>query len=516
MNDGLNERERAGIRAALATCPKVRRAVLFGSRAMGTYRGVSDVDLALEGDDLRLADVTKLQAQLAELDLPFEVDLVVRASIRSPEFEAQIQQHGRVWYKPDVPSVKASRTNSGAGVDPDDYAHRESRTRGREATSGVIPGRFALSVGMPDLPAPAGWRWAALTDVAQLESGHTPSRKHPDYWDGGVPWIGIKDAVDNHGRVKHVSHLGLENSSARLLPAGTVCLSRTASVGYVVVMGRVMATSQDFVNWVCGPALEPHFLKYVLLGERDSLFRFASGTTHQTIYYPEAKAFHVLLPPIEVQQDALAVLRALDDKIELNRRTNETLEAMARALFKSWFVDFDPVRAKADGRRPAGLDAETAALFPSTFVDSDLGPIPRGWKVAHLADVTSKIGSGATPRGGDKAYVDDGMHLIRSQNVYDSDFIWDGLVRITDADAARLAGVTVAPEDVLLNITGASILRTCVVDPAVLPARVNQHVAIVRAIKGIPPSFIHQCHRPRTSREGKTSGTDSMCALVTA
>jgi len=282
----------------------------------------------------------------------------------------------------------------------DEFAGRVSRTKGREATQGVIPGRFALSVGMPELPAPAGWKWTALSDVGQLESGHTPSRKRPEYWNDGIPWIGIKDAVDNHGRAitdtyQHVSQLGLENSSARLLPARTVCLSRTASVGYVVVMGRSMATSQDFVNWVCGPALEPDYLKYVLLAEHDSLLRFASGTTHQTIYYPEAKAFHALLPPVEDQRRILEILGTLDDKIDLNRRTNETLEAMARALFKSWFVDFDPVRAKSEGRQPSGMDAETAKLFPSEFVESELGPIPKGWTAAPLYDIATYINGAA-------------------------------------------------------------------------------------------------------------------------
>ncbi len=277
-------------------------------------------------------------------------------------------------------------------MEANEFAGRASRTKGREATGGVIPGRFALSVGMPDLPEPPGWRWTPLSGVAQLESGHTPSRKHPEYWDDGIPWIGIKDAVDNHGRVitdtyQHVSQLGLENSSARLLPARTVCLSRTASVGFVVVMGRSMATSQDFVNWVCGPSLEPDYLKYILLAERDTLFRFASGTTHQTIYYPEAKAFHALLPRVEEQRRILGVLGTLDDKIEVNRRMNETLEAMARALFKSWFVDFDPVRAKAAGRPPPGMDADTAKLFPSEFEDSALGEIPKGWRIARLGDV---------------------------------------------------------------------------------------------------------------------------------
>jgi type I restriction enzyme S subunit len=152
-------------------------------------------------------------------------------------------------------------------------------------------------------------------------------------------------------------------------------------------MGRSMATSQDFVNWVCGPNIDAHFLKYILLAENEALWRFASGTTHQTIYYPEAKAFHVCLPPLAEQKAIVAVLGALDDKIELNRRMGATLEAMTRAFFQSWFVDFDPVRTKLDGRLPATLNPSTAALFPSTFQDSSLGPIPQGWEVGRLDDV---------------------------------------------------------------------------------------------------------------------------------
>lgn len=281
---------------------------------------------------------------------------------------------------------------------------RQSRTKGREATKGIIPGRFALSVGKPQLPEPHGWRWVPLSDVAQLESGHTPSRRFPEYWAGGVPWVGIPDAIQHHGRTivgtnETVSTLGLDNSSARLLPKRTVCLSRTASVGYVVVMGCPMATSQDFVNWVCGPSLDPEYLKYILLGERDSLLRFASGTTHQTIYYPEAKAFHALLPHISTQKRIVRILGALDDKIELNRRTNETLEAMARALFQSWFVDFDPVRAKLEGRKPEGMDAETAKLFPTCFEHATLGNIPRGWRYVAVREVCDGLFDGphATP-----------------------------------------------------------------------------------------------------------------------
>ena len=93
-------------------------------------------------------------------------------------------------------------------------------------------------------------------------------------------------------------------------------------------------------------------------------------------------------------QRAIAhILGSLDDKIELNRRMNRILEAMARAIFKSWFVDFDPVRAKAEGR-PTGLPDGIAALFPDSFEDSELGEIPKGWRVLPLSEVVNIIGGG--------------------------------------------------------------------------------------------------------------------------
>lgn len=294
----------------------------------------------------------------------------------------------------------------------------ETKTGGRPATTGVISGRYALSVGMPETPLPDGWRWTALTDVARLETGHTPSRRHPEYWGGDVPWIGIKDATDNHGRViedsyQHTNEIGIANSSARILPTNTVCLSRTASVGYVVVMGRPMATSQDFVNWVCSDAIDFRFLKHVLLAEREAFLRFASGTTHQTIYFPEVKAFHVALPPISEQRAIAHILGTLDDKIELNRRMNEMLEAMVRALFKSWFVDFDPVRAKAEGRDPS-LPKPLADLFPDSFEDSELGQIPKGWAVGSVDDEFD-LTMGQSPPGKTYNEVGDGLPFYQGR-----------------------------------------------------------------------------------------------------
>lgn len=189
----------------------------------------------------------------------------------------------------------------------------ETRTSGRDATTRHIFGQVALSVGMPSVTPPRGWRWVALTDVARMESGHTPSRNHPEYWDGKVPWIGIRDAKAHHGETIHetiqtTNELGIQNSSARILPQGTVCLSRTASVGYVVTMGKPMATSQDFANWICSNQLDRRFLVYLFIAEKESLLRFASGAIHQTIYYPELKALHICLPPLAEQQRIVTIL----------------------------------------------------------------------------------------------------------------------------------------------------------------------------------------------------------------
>ncbi len=111
---------------------------------------------------------------------------------------------------------------------------------------------------------------------------------------------------------------------------------------------------------------------------------FNSGGSRRAITKGHIESFEIPLPPLAEQKAIAAVLGALDDKIELNRRMNATLEAMARALFQSWFVDFDPVRAKLDGRQPSGLDTATAALFPNEFEDSELGHIPKGWTAQRL------------------------------------------------------------------------------------------------------------------------------------
>nr|WP_244511668.1 MULTISPECIES: restriction endonuclease subunit S [unclassified Rhizobium] len=192
---------------------------------------------------------------------------------------------------------------------------------GREATDRVIQGQAALAVNTPSREAPAKWQWVPLNRIARQETGHTPSRSHPEWWDGDIPWIGIKDAGEHHGRViedtiQNTNEDGLANSSARLLPAGTVCLSRTASVGYVTIMGKPMATSQDFVTWTCTEALLPRFLMYGLMAEGDEIREFGKGTTHTTIYFPEVRAMQICLAPLEEQHEIVRRIEAAFAKID--------------------------------------------------------------------------------------------------------------------------------------------------------------------------------------------------------
>jgi len=134
---------------------------------------------------------------------------------------------------------------------------------------------------------------------------------------------------------------------------------------------------------------DPRFVYHYVSSpaSREKIIRDSEATGVPKTNLAYLRTFPILLPPLDEQKAIAHILGTLDDKIELNQQMNQTLEAIARALFKSWFIDFDPVRAKMDGRQPAGMDAETAALFPAEFEDSALGKIPKGWRVGKLEDL---------------------------------------------------------------------------------------------------------------------------------
>lgn len=131
-----------------------------------------------------------------------------------------------------------------------------------------------------------------------------------------------------------------------------------------------------------------------------------TGSTVSNVRIPVLEALRIPTPSLETQNAIGAVLGALDDRIDLLRQTNATLESIAQAIFKSWFIDFDPVRAKAEGREPDGMDAATAALFPAEFEESALGLIPKGWRVTRVTDAIEFNPSRSLPKGAEARYLE--------------------------------------------------------------------------------------------------------------
>lgn len=163
------------------------------------------------------------------------------------------------------------------------------------------------------------------------------------------------------------------------------------------------------------------------------------GSSNPTLNRNHVHPIRAAFPPLDEQREIAAILGSLDDKIELNRRMNETLEATARAIFQSWFVDFDPVRAKAEGRQPEGMDAETAALFPDTFEESELGLIPSGWGVGTLGEISEKPQYGYTASASDEAI---GPKFLRIMDINKSPWIeWETVpfCTIAEKDYAKYA-----------------------------------------------------------------------------
>ena len=196
-------------------------------------------------------------------------------------------------------------------------------------TTGIIAGIEKL---------PPEWELARLVDVARLESGHTPDRKRPEYWQGGnIEWISLHDTqnlerADIAATEMRITEAGLANSSARVLPEGTVCFSRTATVGKCVIMAKPMATSQDFANFVCSARLNNRYLLHLMRWMQPVWKALASGSTHKTIYMPTFKALQIILPPREEQDRIVQTMDAFTAIIEREAQTISALRVIKQSV----------------------------------------------------------------------------------------------------------------------------------------------------------------------------------------
>ena len=236
--------------------------------------------------------------------------------------------------------------------------------------------------------------WPELTLEECLDALIDYRGKTPTKTESGIPLVTAK--VIKGGRIEtpteFIAPEEYDSWMRRGIPAtGDVVLTTEAPLGEVAQLGSEKVALAQRVITLRGKKdfLDNTYLLYLFMTEemQDQLKARATGTTVLGIKQSELRKVMIKAPPLVVQRSAANVLKNLDDRIALLRETNATLEAIAQALFKSWFVDFDPVHAKARGEPPQGMDDATAALFPDSFEESELGMIPKGWRAGELGEM---------------------------------------------------------------------------------------------------------------------------------
>ncbi|MDP2677872.1 MAG: restriction endonuclease subunit S [Rhodoferax sp.] len=246
----------------------------------------------------------------------------------------------------------------------------------------------------------AEWQETTLGQICSsqggaIQTGPFGSQLHTsDYKVVGIPVVmptNIGDGGIVVDGIARIDQADVDRLSQHKLQMGDIVFSRRGDVTKNALI------RQHEVGWFCGTGClkvrlgdesiaNAKFISHCLRlpDIKDWLIRHAVGATMPNLNTGILSAVPILLPPLKTQREIALMLGALDDRITLLRETNTTLEAIAQALFKSWFVDFDPVRAKLEGRAPEGMDEATAALFPDSFEESALGLVPRGWRLARL------------------------------------------------------------------------------------------------------------------------------------
>ncbi len=338
---------------------------VFGSRATWATKDSSDLDLALEGDDeIPARSLTALESAFEESDLPYAVDIVDVKRIG--ERFREIVAHQRVA----LPERDGSRSSTRSCGDP----------------FGALP---------------PGWERSTLGAACErgggnIQTGPFGSQLHAsDYRPVGIPSIMPQNLGDNRVIADGIARIG-DRDAGRLrrylVREGDIVYSRRGDVE----KRAIIRPRED--GWLCGTGClrvrlgkngaDPRYASYYLghPAVREWIVRHAHGATMPNLNTAILSACPFVAPPIPDQRAIAHILGTLDDKIELNRHMDVTLEEMAHALFRSWFVYFSPVRAKMEGR-DTGLPKDIADLFPSRMVSSELGEIPVGWEVKPLRDL---------------------------------------------------------------------------------------------------------------------------------
>ena len=213
-----------------------------------------------------------------------------------------------------------------------------------------------------------------LSDLVDVIGGGTPKTTEESYWNGSIPWLSVKDFCGDKKYVynteKSITEEGLNNSSTKLLHKDNIIISARGTVGELAMIPYDMAFNQSCFGLIAKGNNDPHFVYYLLKDKVRSLKSQTQGSVFDTITKATFDRIECADYSEEDQRRIASILSSLDRKIELNNKINADLEEMAQAIFKNWFVDFEPFK---DGK----------------FVDSELGMIPEGWKVGRLTEIAS-------------------------------------------------------------------------------------------------------------------------------
>ena len=290
-----------------------------------------------------------------------------------------------------------------------------------------------------------GWEYKRLGEVCKITMGQSPNGNSINNNNEGIEFHQGKTCFGE--RTLGISTL-FSSEPTKLAEAHSVLLCVRAPVGFPNITDRQICIGRGLCALYAKEGINNTFLFYSLLGKQSYFEKNATGSTFKAISSKVVSDTIIPLPPKSTQLAIVSELDKINELIRLKKEQLKDYDNLAQSLFYQMFGD--PVENEM------------------------------GWEVKLLNTLCTKIGSGATPKGGNEAYKQKGITLIRSLNVHNNEFKYKDLAYIDEEQAAALNNVTIQEQDVLLNITGASVARCCIVPSAVLPARVNQHVCILR------------------------------------
>jgi len=325
------------------------------------------------------------------------------------------------------------------------------------------------------------WTKQKLGDVALIESGGTPSSSIIEYWENGdVNWATLPDLHNKYlyNTQRKITKLGLENSSAKLLPENTIIFSSRATIGEVTIAKVKTSTNQGSKNFVCDlKKADYEFVYYWLKLNARRIEKMASGTTYKEINKTDLSNIEIEIPDLPTQTRIASVLSAYDDLIENNEKRIKALEEMAQLLYTEWFVKF-----KFPGH-------EKVKLIDS---GTEYGKIPEGWEVRTVSDVANVV-SGFPFKG--STYQDSGKYkIVTIKNVHDGKFVLNFDSFIDELPAKLPATCILKSGDILLSLTG-NVGRICVVYGA--DHVLNQRVAKLDPVNQNYREYIYTLFRQR-------------------